>query len=170
MNPKAGKTGRAKFPGAIRRPFYRGDGVNRSHSTDPPFLPEGAGDESAGGDANKKKTWKGYRKTGTGPMSADTEFTLRALRCSLLCRLPTDRASGQPEITLSPSRCVQSKLQFKSSCQILSLFLSLPFLVPLFSLSLYLLTISAFLALTAALSLQAAGIRNTENSSSSTAD
>lgn len=30
-----------------------------------------------------------------------------------------DRAFGQFEITLSPSRCVQSKLQFKSSCQTL---------------------------------------------------
>lgn len=35
--------------------------------------------------------------------------------------LGTDRASGQSEITLSPSRCVQSKLQFKSSCQTLVL-------------------------------------------------
>lgn len=33
--------------------------------------------------------------------------------------LPADRTSGQSEITLSPSRCVQSKLQFKSSCQTL---------------------------------------------------
>jgi len=48
---------------------------------------------------------------------------------------PANRASGQSEITLSPSRCVQSKLQFKSSCQTLfplSLFHSPspPFLAP----------------------------------------
>lgn len=53
---------------------------------------------------------------------------LRALRASggVLALPPADRTSGQSEITLSPSRCVQSKLQFKSSCQTLFSPFSLP--------------------------------------------
>lgn len=136
-----------------------------------PFFARGSGWEISGGGADRKK-WEGgiERRAHTGPMSADTEFTLRALRRSS----PADRASGgRSEITLSPSRCVQSKLQFKSSCQ--TLFLSSSrFSFSLLSLSFS--PVSSRLAATFAtplslpVALQAAGIRNTENSSSSTAD
>lgn len=122
-----GPTGRknvaAEFPDAIRRTFCWGGGVNQSHSTGPPFLPRGRGggergeawgetdDEGAGGRVGRVlEGWTALASPASA--SADVEFTL--LPRSISLPLPT-RASGQFEITLSPSQCVQSKLQFKSS-------------------------------------------------------
>jgi len=75
---KAGREG-WNFPARIRRPFYRSDGVNRSHSTDSPFSPEAAARERRCGCGQRKVRGSGkggavgrYRRTGAGPMSADT--------------------------------------------------------------------------------------------------
>ena len=123
----------------IRRQEKRGGWISRCDSTDllsgwwsqsvsfngiPRFLPRG-GWRTKGETEGKGGRRVSEERTGlASPASAsvDVEFTL--LRLFLLqpsfdfsfpCTRASARASGQFEITLSPSQCVQSKLQFKSS-------------------------------------------------------
>lgn len=117
--------------------------------------------EKGGGGTDRKRSGRRYRRTGAQARCQQIPNFTPSRPAILVLALPpppppANRTSGQSEITLSPSRCVQSKLQFKSSCQTLfSRSLSFPQPPPPLSLP---------------ISLRAAGIRNTENSSSSTAD
>lgn len=119
---RAGKTWRLNFPTRFDGPFV-GAAESIGLIQRVPRFCLGVGGWEEGLAGGEKVDEGGGRKGGrvlegwTGlaslaSASADVEFTL--LPRSISLPSPT-RASGQFEITLSPSQCVQSKLQFKSS-------------------------------------------------------
>lgn len=113
----------AEFPGAIRRIFCRGGEVNRSHSTGSPVFCLEEDEErrerrrarvEGGCRRNEQvsQAWRQRRWMSNSPCSVSFSCSSVRFLFPLYARA---HASGQFEITLSPSQCVQSKLQFKSS-------------------------------------------------------
>lgn len=119
------KRARRNFPVRFDVPFIGAMESIGLIQWDPSFLLGGTGSEEAerGGEGGRQKKEDGgierQGEKGRRKAQARCQRIHPSRPPILILAPPANRASGQSEITLSPSRCVQSKLQFKSSCQTL---------------------------------------------------